>query len=280
MSRLRLLIKPTTFEILGIQKGQNNYIEYPEPKGRITKKALEQHSALLKNVKDAVVYEIQGNPTLPDIVFMANGGFRLWGIPLIILPQMKYQQRKDELPYLKGIFKDIGINTVEFPSSEPFEGQAEAKWFHQGKLLVCGYGHRSTKKSFKVLGDMLKTIYEANGVAAPKLLVLPIESADYYHLDVAMLEFGDSCIIHKRAFSPTSVKKLKASLGSSNVHIIDTEDHFCLNAVVQGDELLTNKVSDCVKGQLEEITGLKVVQNDTSVFQKSGGSVRCMILDL
>ena len=74
--------------------------------------------------------------------------------------------------------------------------------------------------------------------------------------------------------------KLKAALGSSNVHIIDTEDHFCLNAVVQGDELLTNKVSECVKGQLEEITGLKVVQNDTSVFQKSGGSVRCMILDL
>lgn len=277
---MRLLIKPTTFEILGIQRGQNNYIECPHPKGSITKKGLKQHSALFENVKDAVVYEINGNPTLPDLVFVANGGFRLWGIPLLILPQMKYQQRKDELPYLKGIFKDVGITTVEFPSSEPFEGQAEAKWFHQGKLLVCGYGHRSTKKSFKVLGNMLKTIYEANGVAAPKLLVLPLESADYYHLDVAMLEFGDSCIVHKRAFSPASIKKLKAALGSSNVHIIETEDNFCLNAVVQGDELLTHKVSDSVKGQLENITGLKVVQNDTSVFEKSGGSVRCMILDL
>jgi N-dimethylarginine dimethylaminohydrolase len=280
MSRLRLLIKPSTFEILGIQKGQNNYIEYPEPKGRITKKALAQHSELVKSVKGALVYEIQGNPTLPDIVFVANGGFRLWGIPLVILPNMKYQQRKDELPYLKGILQDIGINTVEFPSSEPFEGQAEAKWFHGGKLLVCGYGHRSTKKSFKVLGEMLKTIYEANGVAAPKLLILPLESADYYHLDVAMLEFGDSCIIHKRAFSPASIRKLKAALGSSNVHIIDTKDSFCLNAVVQGDELLTHILKDDVKKQLEDITGLKVVQNDTSVFEKSGGSVRCMILDL
>jgi N-dimethylarginine dimethylaminohydrolase len=273
---MRLLIKPTTFEILDIQKGQNPYVE---PRAK-TKKALAQHLALFNSVKDAVVYEINGNPTLPDLVFVANGGFRLWGIPFIILPRMKYQQRKDELPYLKEIFKDIGINTIEFPSSEPFEGQAEAKWFHGGKLLVCGYGHRSTKKSFKVLNNMLKTIYEANGVAAPKLLVLPLESADYYHLDVAMLEFGDSCIIHKRAFSPASIRKLKTALGDSNVHVIDTTDSFCLNAVVQGNELLTHKVTDGLKKQLEDITGLKVVQNDTSAFEKSGGSVRCMILDL
>jgi len=277
---MRLLIKPTTFEILEIQKGQNKYIEFSETKGTITKKALKQHSALVKNVKDAVVYEINGNPTLPDLVFVANGGFRVWGIPVVILPQMKYQQRKDELPYLKGIFQNIGITTVEFPSAEPFEGQAEAKWFHEGKLLVCGYGHRSTKKSFKVLGGLLKTIYEANGVTPPKLLVLPLESADYYHLDVAMLEFGDSCIVHKRAFSGASIKKLKAALGASNVHIIDTTDSFCLNAVVQGNELLTHKVSESVKKELEDITGLKVVQNDTSVFEKSGGSVRCMILDV
>jgi len=276
---MRLLIKPTTFEILDIQRGQNNYIEFPEPKGTITKKALKQHASLAEKVTDAVVYEINGTPTLPDLVFVANGGFRLWGIPLVILPNMKFQQRKDELPHLKNIFKDIGITTVEFPSSDPFEGQAEAKWFNEGKLLVCGYGHRSTKKSFKVLGGMLKTIYEANGVAAPKLLVLPLESSDYYHLDVAMLEFGDSCIVHKRAFSAASIKKLKAAINGT-VHIIDTNDSFCLNAVVQGNELLTHKVSDSVKKELEDITGLKVVQNDTSVFEKSGGSVRCMIFDL
>lgn len=274
---MRLLIKPTTFEILPSQKGQNPYVE---PRAKINK-AFAQHSALVENVKDAVVYEIEGNPVLTDLVFVANGGFRLWGIPFVILPRMKFQQRKDELPYLKGIFQDIGINTIDFPSSEPFEGQAEAKWFHQGKLLVCGYGHRSTKKSFKVLGEMFTTIYEANGVTPPRLLVLPLESADYYHLDVAMLEFGDdSCIVHKRAFSPASIKKLKAALGASKVHVIDTEDTFCLNAVVQGEELLTHVLKDGLRKQLEDITGLKVVQNDTSAFEKSGGSVRCMILDL
>jgi len=277
---MRLLIKPSTFEILPFQKGQNPYIESPEAKTHVVKTALSQHSKLFNKVNDAIIYEVEGNPVLPDIVFVANGGFRLWGIPVLLLPQAKYKQRKDELPYLKEIFQDLGITMVEFPSSEPFEGQAEAKWFHQGKLLVCGYGHRSTKKSFKILENILNIIYTANGVKPPKLLVLPLESADYYHLDVAMLEFGDSCIVHKRAFSPASIRKLKTALGPSNVHIIDTEDKFCLNSVVQGNELLTHIVSDSIKEQLEHITGLKVVQSDTSVFEKSGGSVRCMILDL
>jgi N-dimethylarginine dimethylaminohydrolase len=271
------MIKPTTFEILSSQKGQNIYIVSPDPKQTIMKQASKQFSNLVKHVKDAVVYEIQGNPTLPDIVFTANGGFRVWGTPLVILPQMKYKQRKDELPYLKEIFEDLGLQTLEFPSSEPFEGQAEAKWFHGGKLLICGYGYRATKKAFDLLGRMLHDVYRGS---PPVLVTLPLDSPDYYHLDMAMLQFGDSCIVHKRAFSLDSIKILKKVLGSSNVHIIDTDDAFCLNAVVQGGQLLTHKISNSVKNTLESITGLDVVQNDTSVFERSGGSVRCMICDL
>jgi len=270
---LRILIKPTTFEILDFQKNQNPYIE---PTKNLRAKALKQHANLVSKVENSVVCSLTTDQHLPDIVFVANGGFCLWGLGAIVLPQMKYKQRKDELPYLKKIYADMGLETIEFPSQEPFEGQAEAKWFHGGRLLVCGYGHRSTKKSFKVLEGMLKKLYKD----PPKLLVLPLESADYYHLDVAMLEFGDSCIVHKRAFSDASLKKLREALGDSHVHVIDTEDHFCLNAVVQGGELLTHKVSDADKKFIEGVTGLKIVQTDTSVFEKSGGSVRCMILDV
>ncbi len=109
--------------------------------------------------------------------------------------------------------------------------------------------------------------------------MLPIESADYYHLDGAMLEFNDdSCIIHKRAFSSTSIKKLKAAL--KKVHVLDTSDSFCLNSVIQSDTLLTHHVSEDVKEYLEYVTGRRVIQNDTDIFEKSGGSVRCMILDI
>lgn len=246
---------------------------------------MKEHAQVVSIIEDATIYTInapKGKP-LPDIVFVANGGFSLWGLPepIMILPQMKYKQRKDELPYLKEICVDQGLFALDFPTTDVFEGQAEAKWFHNGSLLVCGYGHRATKKSFAVLDKLLKHIYSLYNRPAPKLLVLPLESADYYHLDVAMLEFNDdSCIVHKRAFSPESIKKLRAALGSSKVHVIDTDDSFCLNAVVQRKTLLTHLLTEDVKRFIEKTTGLKVIQNDTDIFEKSGGSVRCMILDI
>lgn len=277
-----ILITPNTFQILNFQRNQNPYVE---PSNNSKRKILREHADLVSKVEDATIYTIKppGNSKpLPDIVFVANGGFSLWGLPekILILPQMKFKQRKDELPYLKEICIDQGLIGVEFPSKEPFEGQAEAKWFHNGRLLVCGYGHRSTKESFVVLDKLLKEIYGRYKRVVPKLLVLPLESADYYHLDVAMLEFNDdSCIIHKRAFSPASIRKLEAAL-NGKVHVIDTADSFCLNAVVQGKNLLTHLLTEDVKTFLESKTGLKTLQNDTSIFEKSGGSVRCMIMDI
>jgi N-dimethylarginine dimethylaminohydrolase len=274
----RVLITPTTFEILEFQRNQNLYIE---PSVIPKAKLLKDHAKIVESIGSPYVYTINVNFTkLPDIVFVANGGFSLWGLPesVCILPQMKYKQRKDELPYLEDIFNDQGLITFPFPSNEPFEGQAEAKWFHDGSLLVCGYGHRSTKESFEVLDKLLQDIYSSYNVKPPTLLVLPLESPNYYHLDVAMLEFGDnSCIVHKRAFSEESIEKLKSVV---DVHIIDTKDSFCLNAVVHDGKLLTHILNDRDKTYLEKTTGLEVVQHDTSIFEKSGGSVRCMILDI
>lgn len=280
-----ILIKPTTFDIHPYQINQNPYII---PSHQVMKRAMKEHSELVSKVAGADVYTVAkadhaNQVDIPDIVFVANGGFSLRGLPepIVVLPQMKYKQRKDELPFLMEIFADQGLNMVEFPSDEPFEGQAEAKWFHGTDLLICGYGHRSTKKSFDVLDSLLKKIYKLYGKKSPKILALPLESADYYHLDVAMLEFGDdSCIVHKRAFSPASIKKLEKALGKRKVHVIDTDDNFCLNAVVQGRTLFTHVVSKEVKDYLEKITGLKIVQTNTDVFEKSGGSVRCMIMDI
>ena len=272
-----ILITPNTFQIMEFQRHQNPYVN----PSKISKpKVLRDHSNLVSKVKEATVYTM--NPAfLPDIVFVANGGLSLWGLPeqVFILPNMKYKQRQDELPYLKEICIDQGLIGIEFPSTETFEGQPDAKWFHNGSLLVCGYGRRSTKKSFKILDTLLKQIYSKYNREPPTLLVLPLES-DYYHLDLAMLEFNDdSCIIHKRAFSPTSIKKLQTAL-KGKVHVLDTTDAFCLNSVVQKDILLTHLVSEEVREYLENVTHLRVVQNDTRMFEKSGGSVRCMILDI
>ena len=276
----RIMIRPTTFQILPMQDKQNPYIDIHHDVNK--KKVMAQHTQVEHAYQDTVAYTLS-HPTdpLPDIVFTANGGLSLPRLPhpLVLLPNMKYPQRKAELPYLKQMYADLHLPTLPFPGTEPFEGQAELKWFHGGKKAVCGYGHRSTKESFAIMKRLFDRLYTA--VAPPELLVLPLASEDYYHLDVAMLDYSDTdCIVHKRAFSAASLAKLKRFLGAPHVHVIDTEDSFCLNAVVDGPYLITHLLTPSLHATLESITGKSIRMVDTSEFEKSGGSVRCMTLDI
>lgn len=291
---LRVSISPTTFRLFDYQHKENIYVDT-----RITvdeKKVMKQHTNLENAFKDMIVYTIK-NPQadLSDIVFVANGGLSIPQIPnVMILPHMKYRHRKEELPYLKKMFEDLGLTTIPFPgnSTTHFEGQAELKWFHGGAKAICGYGFRATKGAFAVLKKMLDKLYKEHGLDPVELLVLPLASPLYYHLDVAMLEFdgentgtnqnqASKCIVHKNAFSEESVEKMKKFLGADNVFVIDTPDTLCLNAVVDGRNLITRKLTDrTMKPVLEKITGRHVKEVDVSEFEKSGGSVRCMVMDL
>lgn len=273
-------IKPTTFEVTPGQYGQNEYIDI---NARIDRtKFMKQHKDLENAFSSIITYTLNDvHESLPDIVFIANGGLSLPRISrTIILPNMKYEQRKRELPYLIGIYNDLGLKMIPFPK-EIFEGQAELKWFHGGTLAVGGYGFRSTRKSFKVLDKLLSSIYSEKGLQPPKLLVLKLEDPLYYHLDVAMLEYDDTkCIVHKKAFSVESITSLKKFLGSKNVSVIDVKDSICLNAVVDGDTLVTHKLDKKDKKLLEDLTKRKIHEVNTSEFEKSGGSVRCMTLQI
>jgi N-dimethylarginine dimethylaminohydrolase len=278
---IRISIEPNTFHLYDYQHRENVYVDASKVINK--KKAYEQYSNLTKAFHTMVSYTIENpNHDLSDIVFVANGGLCIPRIPnTIILPNMKYKHRKGELPYLKEMYEDLGLKTIPFPAAF-FEGQAEIKWFHGGSKAICAYGFRATKKAFAVLQKLLDSLYKHHGLPPPELLVVPLASADYYHLDVAMLEFNDdSCVVHRKAFSEESIKKMRDFLGPSKVHIIDTEDTLCLNAVVDGKNLVTHKFTDNpVKKVLEGVTGLRIREVDVSEFEKSGGSVRCMTLDL
>ena len=280
---LRLLIAPTTFAVYSEQKGQNPYIL---PHSILQKDVKDQHDALVRVFNTAILYTLPFTKVkLPDIVFSANIGLALPRLakPCILLPNMKYAQRKAELPFVRDMFDELGICTMPFEGKEPFEGQAELKWFDGGRKAVCGYGHRSTEKTFEELHIQFQKIYGKDN--APELLVLELISANYYHLDVAMFEYSDNshtinaCIVHKRAFSPDSIAKLKKFI--NNVTVIDTPDSFCLNAVIDGPNMITHTLTDHrLKDIFEETTGLTVVQTPTTEFETSGGSARCMTLDL
>jgi N-dimethylarginine dimethylaminohydrolase len=50
--------------------------------------------------------------------------------------------------------------------------------------------------------------------------------------------------------------------------------------VVDGNRLITHSLTPDLKAELESITKKKIHMVDTSEFEKSGGSVRCMTLDI
>ena len=279
---IRVFIDASTFAILPIQHNENPYVDIHSHHSKY--KSMKQHENLVRafTASPSIVCELP-HPTTPlsDIVFCADAGLSLprLGRPLLLLPNMKYKHRQDELPYLKRCFKSIQLDTIEYPGNEPFEGQAELKWFHGGRKAVCGYGYRSTKKTFAELDQLFQKLY---GDEKPELLMIRLVSPMYYHLDIAMLEYDDKrCVVHRRAISPASLRKLEQFLGKDCVDVIDTSDSFCLNAVVDGAHLITHKLDDPhVKSKLESITGLTVKQVDVSEFEKSGGSIRCMTLDI
>jgi len=281
---MHLCINPSTFNILGLQDGQNPYIDVVYNVHHKTVKT--QHKALLKALRSTGVpvaeYRLRAHKVpLPDLVFVANGGLalpRLQG-PLVLLPSMKFPQRQAELPYLVEMYKEIGIPTVPFPTKDVFEGQAELKWFFGGNLAVCGPGYRSTVNTFKVLAKFFDYVYGVRGMDPPRLVITPLISDDYYHLDVAMLEVNETtCIVQKRSMSPASIKALRAA--GLTVHVIDTKDTFCLNAVISNGVLITHKLTDpTLKKTLKMLTGCqRLLEVETTEFEKSGGSVRCMTL--
>ena len=281
---LRVFIKPYSYTNDPLYKKTNPFIvdfKFDQ------KKADLQFDRVVNKFKNVYIYflpEIK-NKNLSDIIFAASAGVCLPRLPdsLVILPNMKYLHRKQELKYIKDMYKQLNVKTIQFPlvSDAPFEGQAEIKWFHNGTKAICGYGYRSTLKSFKILNKLLKKIYLQNNITPPELLILPLKSEYYYHLDLAMLEFdNEKCIIHKDAFSAESTIKIQNFLEKSNVYIIKTEDHFCLNSVIDGDNLITCKLLKHTKNILENITKRRIIEVNVSEFQNSGGSVRCMCLDL
>ena len=97
-----------------------------------------------------------------------------------------------------------------------------------------------------------------------------------------MLVFSPTeCIVQKGAFASQDITRLRQELGDRNVYVLESSDPFCLNSVVQDDTLLTHKLmEEDLDERLEKITGLTVRQIDISEFEKSGGSVACMIFTI
>jgi len=273
---MKILISPNNYSIQPNEKNniyiQDSTLDNPE----------QEHANLVSLLHHPLVYTLPRNRRIRDSVFVANSGLSLWGLPhLFILSNMKYAHRKEETDYIEHILHGLHMTTFRFPKTAVFEGQGETCWFHHGSLLFFGYGYRATLQSYHLLEKMISSIYLQHGKKPPRIIPLELIDPYFYHLDFAMLKFSETkCIVQSRAFSKKSMELIYENLGKENVHLLHTKDTIALNSIVQGKTLITPQVSKTVKQKLEDITGLTVKPVKLTSFEKSGGSVQCMILNI
>ena len=132
--------------------------------------------------------------------------------------------------------------------------------------------------------NRLHSIYHSYSLPEPEILALKQIDPALYHLDLCILEIdARRCLVMKQAFSARDVDRIRAFLGPSNVLVLDTPDLFLCNSIVLKDKILVNKslVPDpATYRQIEAFTNKKIHVLDTSEFNKSGGGIRCMVLQL
>ncbi len=223
------------------------------------------HKAILK--AGARVSLIAPEEGLPDMVFTANAG--LVEDNIVILSSFRHRERQGESRYYEKWFSEHGYNCFLMPEGSDFEGEGDALFFKDQMLL--GYGFRTDISSHQYIGEIMKKEYTS----------LKLINHHFYHLDTCLQYIEDSnlLIYYPAAFSPESRKKIEDL--PSNILRLSEEDAFSFvcNSICINSKLILYKRSDEFAEELAKY-GIEVLSIDISEFMKSGGSVRCMVLNL
>ena len=235
-------------------------------------KAQRQHAEVVKAI-GAIQIPSSG---LPDEVFVANTALPLPMLPpTFIMAKFKYAQRKEETDKLAPYLRKIG-KVIQWPYASVLEGQGETKMFYGGKIIVVGYGFRSSKQSVSDLEEMLHKIYKSHGLTPPVVLGVKLLDPRYYHMDIAAHAISSNeCLLHKGAISDQDIQKMEDH--GIRCIVRSFGDPFALNCVMIKGKHYTHVLTTKARAVMKRL-GLNVVELDVSEFEKSGGALRCMVL--
>ena len=222
------------------------------------KKALKKHGK---------VFVLKTKPNLPDQVFAANVG--IINGRTFLASNFRYPQRREESYWAQQWFKTHKYKVVRIPEKTKFEGMGDTI-FIDNKTVALGYGFRSSKQAKKHV--------EKTGIKVD--LHLNLVDARFYHLDTCFVVLpGKVALYYPKAFSRTSQKAIK-NYFTKRIPVLSKDAlHFVCNGVPVGNIYVTCKLSSQLKNKLK-MHGIKPLELDMSEFLKSGGAVRCIVLDL
>ena len=230
--------------------------------------AIKQWESLYSLYTDTLGWEvelIEPVEGLPDMVFTANGGLVVGG--KVALPTFRQPERMPETSHFKAWFESKGFSRMLTPKHD-FEGEGDALLWND--TLFIGYPWRSDQAVQSELEDFL-------GV---KVVGMQLADARFYHLDTCLAPIdSDTVAIWPPAFTDESVQNLKNIV--PNVVEASESDALAygLNSVSNGKTVV---LSEAAHGLIQNYIdmGKEVYPTAIGEFQKSGGGVKCLTLDI
>lgn len=202
---------------------------------------------------------------LPDMVFTANGALLYKG--KVAIPHFRQPDRQPETPKFEEWFRSAGYTELFTPKYD-FEGEGDALVWND--ILFAGYPWRTDKPAHAEVADFLDI----------KTISLQLADARFYHLDTALTIVDQSTVaLYPKAFTKESLHSIHRQVP----HVIEATDEdavaYGLNAMSNGKSIvIPENAHNLIRNYQEK--GLQVYPTPITEFQKSGGGVKCLTLEL
>ena len=265
------MVKPTFFEVkyainphMLDENGKLNSIDYNKAQNQWSDLKYMFESINLK------VEVIEGGEGLPDMVFSANHALPLIGKKEVVFGKMYNLDRAREIDLFKKWYTSKGykIHELDLSEKESFEGMGDAIWSGTPKVLLGGYGLRTTIEVYDKLESLLNI----------KVIRLKLVSDKFYHLDTCLCVLDKETVsIVKMAFDEESLNFIKKQYKN----IIEINEPEAINNFAANSFCPDKKNVIVQKGAAQYCRDLKKIgfipiEVDTSEYMKAGGSVFCM----
>lgn len=202
---------------------------------------------------------------LPDMVFTANGALVIDG--KVALPTFRSPDRQPETAYFRKWFEDNGYSEFLTPKYD-FEGEGDALVWNDN--IFIGYPWRSELPAHAEIADFF----------GKNVVSLQMTDARFYHLDTCLTIVNSQTIaLWPEAFTKEALIKLHNLVPNIIEASLDDALAYGLNAMSDGNRIV---LSDKATGLIDKYRemNLDVVPTPISEFQKSGGGVKCLTLEL
>ncbi len=263
MSKTILMCPPTYFDI---EYEINPWMDTDNPVD--PKLAGQQWQKLYSLYTEQLGWDVQLiDPIehLPDMVFTANGALVIDG--KVALPNFRQPDRQPETACFEKWFRDAGYSEFLHPKYN-FEGEGDALPWND--LIFAGYPWRSDKPVHTELSKFFQR----------KVISLQLADARFYHLDTCLtIVSNDTVAIYPKAFTDEGLRTIRETVPN----VIEATDAdalvYGLNAMANTDQIIVPQGARELILKYKE-RGLTVHETPIGEFQKSGGGVKCLTLEL